>query len=167
MNKKLISLFLLGAVVTACSDSTSSGNAGRLAPLVDATGNQTFDAAPNEYIVVLKKGADAQAEASAARAAGGYVMNVWKASLNGYAIRANAGTLAAIRRSNLVDFVQPNLIMTIDVAQPCAPYTTCSWGLDRIDETGAPLDGIYNQPPVRNPAGVIAKAILPSLGMTG
>ena len=99
MNKKLISMFLLGVVVTACSDSTSSGNAGRLAPLVDATGNQTFDAAPNEYIVVLKKGADAQAEASVARAAGGYVMNVWKASLNGYAIRANAGTLAAIRRS--------------------------------------------------------------------
>lgn len=146
MHQKIASSVLVALVVSACADSTSPTNAGRLAPLVDATADQTYEAVPNEWVVVLKRGADAPTEAAAARAAGAHVIDVWKASLNGFAIRANASALAAIRRNRLIDFVQPNLIMHVDAAQPCAPYLTCSWGLDRIDETGAPLDGVYNLP---------------------
>ncbi len=138
---------LIGALaVTACSDSTSPPATTQLAPMATASVSQTEEAVPNEYIVALRPGANVRAEASRARAAGAVVMDTWEAGFRGFSVRVSGAALNAVRASRAIDFVQPNYILHIDAAQPCAPYTTCSWGLDRIDEANLPLDGSYNMP---------------------
>ncbi len=147
MYRRISSLMLVTAIVAACSDSTSPTGAAQLAPMAMSSVSQTEEAVPNEYIVVLKKGADVKGEASRARAAGATITDIWDVAIRGFAVRASGATLTALRASRAIDYVQPNYILHIDAVQPCAPYTACPWGLDRIDELGLPMDGVYNQPP--------------------
>lgn len=147
MIKRYGSIAVLGLAVVACSDANAPAGPGRLAPFLQASGDLTAQVVPNEYIVVLKNGSDVRAEAAAARAAGGVVIAQWEHALRGYAVRVpQTGVMTTLRQSRNVDYVEQNGIVHAVGTQSCAPYTTCGWGLDRIDQTSSTLDGSYTYP---------------------
>lgn len=142
---KVTSILLLGAVVTACSDSTSSIASPGLAPMAASAADASVQTIPNEYLVVLKRGANLDEEVARARAAGAEVMDTWRTALLGYSVRIPAARLASLRASRAIDFVEPNALMHTTVVFPCSVggYASCSWGLDRISESTLPMDGNY------------------------
>jgi subtilisin family serine protease len=147
VNKRFGSIAVLGLVLGACSDASVPAGPGRLAPFIQASGDLTAQVVPNEYIVVLKAGSDVRAEAASARKAGGTVLAEWEHALRGYAVRVpESRVLSALRSSPNVDYVEPNGIVHAVGTQSCAPYTTCGWGLDRIDQVSSTLDGSYTFP---------------------
>src|SRR5262249_20259363 len=98
---------------------------------------------PNEWLLRLRAGADVQVVAVRARRAGATVLVTWTRAIHGFWIRADAGALNAISRDPDVADIEPNTVVRANGSQQCAPYITCSWGLDRIDETNLPMDGRY------------------------
>ncbi|MBV6521567.1 MAG: Extracellular serine proteinase [Gemmatimonadaceae bacterium] len=147
MHKKVTSFLLLGAVVTACSDSTSSivGASTALAPMAASAADASVQVVPNEYLVVLKRGANLDEEVARARAAGAEVMDVWRDALVGFSVRIPGGKLNALRTSRNINWVEPNAVMHVSATYPCSigGYANCSWGLDRISESFLPMDGNY------------------------
>lgn len=161
MIKRFGSIAVLGLAVGACSDASAPAGPGRLAPFIQASGDLTTQVVPNEYIVVLKKGADVREEAARARAAGATVIAQWEDALTGYAVRVpEARVVTTLRQSASVDFVENNGIVHTLGTQACSTggYATCGWGLDRIDQTGAALDGSYTYP--TNTAGNVRVYII-------
>ena len=135
--RKFGKLAVLGIVATACSDASSPAGPSRLAPLVTASGDLTTQLVPNEYIVVLDRN-ERDVPGASARS-GGVVLARWEKALKGYAIRANAEQLGVIRADPRVVFVEPNARASKVATQSPAP----SWGLDRIDQAGLPLNNSY------------------------
>jgi subtilisin family serine protease len=107
------------------------------APLEPSTGA----AIPGQYIVVLKTGQGAAAAdrvEGRARARGGRVHRRYRRALNGFAAQLSDDALADVRTDPDVAFVEPDAAVSIDDTQ--SPAT---WGLDRIDQIGLPLDDAY------------------------
>lgn len=123
-------------------------------------------AAPDEYIVVLKTGTRAPAAATTRRqvrqqavAEGGRVLFDYRAALNGFAATLPPPAVAALRRNQAVEYLQPNLVhrqpsggAALATVQPNAP-----WHLDRIDQHNLPLDTQYSY--TNNGSGVHAYVI--------
>ena len=146
MSTRLHSLFLVTALgALACADPSAPTAAAPRTPELSLS-----SAAPrDEYIVVLKRGADVAAAAAHASAAGGAVHAVWRDALLGFHATLPGAALQQVRNSPAVDYVSPNDVVHAagtEATQQCAPYTTCPWGLDRIDETNLPMDGLFITP---------------------
>ncbi|HEX6290053.1 MAG TPA: S8 family serine peptidase, partial [Herpetosiphonaceae bacterium] len=109
----------------------------------------TGKALPDQYIVVLKDGADAH---SIANSAGVKPKHVYKAVLNGFAATLHARQLEALQRNPHVDYIEPDQEVTVSDTQYNPP-----WGLDRIDQRSRPLSGSYTYD--RTGAGVYAYII--------
>jgi len=151
---------VVGLVVSvscaACTDGTS------------LTGTVPFDARASgsavpsqrspgeEYIVALRPGSrDVGIETAFASSIGGTVTHVWTHALRGFTARLSTRQRALIEARSAVSFIEPNGVVQAQATQLCAPYLTCSWGLDRIDETMLPMDGRFITP-AKNGAGVHA-----------
>jgi subtilisin family serine protease len=129
---KRFSGLLASGLMVAASVLVSAPADAAPAKLVPATGK----ALANQYIVVLKEGANARSIAAAAGVSPTYV---YEAALNGFAATLNAGQLTALQHNPHVDYVEQDAEVAIQTTQSSAP-----WGLDRIDQRNLPLSTTYN-----------------------
>src|SRR6266542_5468983 len=79
----------------------------------------------DQYIVVLKPGADRSAAAEYARSLGGTVLMLYKNALNGYAVRLPSSALPLINADSRVRFVSANRSAAL-TAQTLPPASTGS-----------------------------------------
>ncbi|PZG22927.1 peptidase S8, partial [Micromonospora craterilacus] len=126
-----------GAVTAAPSDEPR--------PRVQSTDN--LGAVPDRYIVVLKdQGAGASAirtvAAALARANGGTVRQVYGNALNGYSATMNQRQAEKLAANPAVAYVEQVRRVSASGTQSSPP----SWGLDRMDQASAKLNGSYKYP---------------------
>lgn len=101
------------------------------APNAPARGKPIAD----QYIVVLKPGANSRALAAIAKVSPKYV---YDAALNGFAAKLNHGQLAALQRHPQVAYIEQDMEVKAEATQ-AGP----TWGLDRIDQRALPLSGSF------------------------
>jgi subtilisin family serine protease len=122
---------LLVLLLAACRDDAApTAPAASVAPLLSAG-----SAAPGEYIVVLRRGADGRAIAAAAGVA---PRHVYTAALNGFAATLTEGQLNALRHNPNVAYVEADAR-----GRTVTTQANATWGLDRIDQRDLPLSTTY------------------------
>ena len=99
------------------------------------------DGIAGSYVVVFKPQTGFAATTANAMTAryGGMATTVWQHALHGFALRGSAETAARIAADPRVAYVQQDQVITTAATQSPTP----SWGLDRIDQRGYPLDNSY------------------------
>ncbi|ADO72729.1 S8 family peptidase [Stigmatella aurantiaca] len=110
---------------------------------------------PEQYIVVMKKGAALQATLASASIAPMHTYQV----INGFAASLTKEQLDAVRRDPAVAFVEQDQVVHADVTQRGA-----TWGLDRIDQRALPLSTTYayGQPAFGVSAYIIDTGVTPT-----
>ena len=70
------------------------------------------------------------------------ILHVYGTAVSGFAIKANATALNALRANPNVELVERNQVMSIGATQTPTP----SWGLDRIDQHNLPANNTFSYP---------------------
>jgi subtilisin family serine protease len=136
------------AVLSANAPPAQAAPAGRISG-VGETGSVS-----GSYIVTLKGGTRAPSSAGAAVAGryGARISHTYGAALNGFAVRADARRARRLAADPRVASVVQDTRVTFGgvrvagAASGRVQRNPPSWGLDRIDQAGRPLDGRYTAP---------------------
>lgn len=114
-----------------------------LVPLYSAGTN----ALPGRFIVVLhdaEVGIASSVAQQAVEAHGGTVHHTYTAALNGFAATLSPAAVDALRRNPTVRYVAQDARVSItQTTQAQGTQTGATWGLDRIDQRGLPLNREY------------------------
>ena len=86
---------------------------GVLACAASVAGKAQAAVIPDQYIVVLKPGADRSAAVRYVQSVGGTVLMQYKSALNGYAVKLPSSALALIKADRRVRFVSANRTATL------------------------------------------------------
>ncbi|GAA4474302.1 hypothetical protein GCM10023170_096500 [Phytohabitans houttuyneae] len=100
------------------------------------------NAVPDSYVVVLKPSSPGAAEATRARLMArfpGTVTYVYRAVLEGFAVRMAEARARELSRDPAVRLVVQDIVGGADIVQSSPP----SWGLDRVDQRARPLNYKY------------------------
>ena len=137
--KRVVTLGLLAAALTACSDVPTTSVPVALSPTT-ATASRGGDPIPDSYIVVFKESvSDVDAASNdLATKSGGRVKHTYRFALKGLAIQLPAAAAAALANDPRVERVEQDQTMSISTVQSGA-----TWGIDRIDQRALPLSGTY------------------------
>jgi hypothetical protein len=114
---------------------TNQPSASRRAPSQPANLYASKNPIKDSYVIVLKEGADPR---SVAAAAGVSPRFVYTAALTGFSATLHDGQLTALLHNPDVSFVEQNQLVSLTTTQPNA-----TWGLDRTDQRGLPLDNQF------------------------
>lgn len=109
------------------------------------------------YLVTFQPGTSADARASELRGQGWTVRQVYRNLLSGVAVELPAPAAAALARRADVQRVEADGVATATDTRPVS-----SWGLDRTDQRGLPLNGSFSYPAT---AGLGTKAFIVDTGV--
>lgn len=117
------------------------------APLGKILGAGEPGSISGSYIVTLKDGTEAPTDAGKGLAAkyGAKIRHTYSTALNGYAVRAGSDQARRLAGDADVASVVQDSTVSLDRTRRTQPDPP-SWGLDRIDQSGLPLDKSYTAP---------------------
>ena len=129
----------IAALALTAGTGMASADDTQQVPVVAAEGAEVVS---DQYIVVMRPGANAVANriaaAADARRNGAQVLNEYSAALQGFAAKLPQRALDALRGNQNIEYIEADQIMRANVTQ--SPVT---WGLDRIDQRTLPLSNSY------------------------
>ena len=141
MRRRLVPAVAIGTTAWGCADVAAPNNIAASAMAARTNVAAADDIIANEYVVVLKApssevpGLAKQLSAQSH----GTLRYTYTSALSGFSARIPPQALEGLRRNPLVALIEPNRVVQADELQTAPP----SWGLDRIDQSGLPLNGAY------------------------